>query len=281
MKKVLLPLLLLGALAGPAQSTSVTTTGAGKPVAAGSCVSSQGNAFIARTSGLDATHITAYCTMIDGLVSDGVWSLLDVLFIFATDTQANALLNLTSSTFSASVTGTVTFTANQGYSAAQAASMVNTTFNPFTASSPNFVQDSATLHFWRISTSNFASAGMNQGGQATKNSMFPRFTDGNLYCDVNASSDDATGIANPTNAAGGYTCSRTASTGYSYYKNGSSLGTRTNTSTAVATGTMQVLPGLNTGDSAMLAAGAGMNATQALAFYNRVHAYLQTIAGVP
>ena len=60
----------------------------------GSLHSSQYTAFIARTSGLDAGHLAAYATLIDGLVTDGLWSKFDALWIMATDTAANARLNL-------------------------------------------------------------------------------------------------------------------------------------------------------------------------------------------
>ena len=57
--------------------------GAGKAGGGGgiTCSSSQGNAFLARLTGSpDNAHKTAYCTLIDGLVTDGVWSKLDALY---------------------------------------------------------------------------------------------------------------------------------------------------------------------------------------------------------
>jgi hypothetical protein len=76
-------------------------------------------AFLARTSGLNAAHRNAYTALIDGLVTDGVWTSLDALYITATDTTTNANLNLVSSSFPLTQTGTITFTADQGYSNAQ------------------------------------------------------------------------------------------------------------------------------------------------------------------
>jgi hypothetical protein len=102
-----------------------------------------------------------------------------------------------------------------------------------------------------------------------------------MYCNINSSSDDTVGIAVPTTGAGMASGSRTASTGYSYYKNGASLGTRTNTSTAVSSGVFQHLVSVATGDFGMASFGAGLDATKMLALYNRAHTYLQTIAGVP
>jgi hypothetical protein len=281
MKRALCFLTALFACIGLA-SAQVPMTGAGRsaPTAAGGCA--EATAFLARTSGLNGAHQTAYTTMICGLVSDGVWSSLDALYIFATDTAGNAALNLTSSSFGITLTpANFTFTADQGYSAATTSGGLSSNFNPATAPSPQWSQNSAFVGVWRISSSNFAGDAMRQSGGQPINSLFPRFTDGNMYCDVTASSDDGTGVAVPTTGAGFASCSRTASTGYTYYKNGSSLGTRTNTSTAVTSGVFLFLPVLNSGDVAAGVFGAGLNGTQMANLYARLHVYLQTIAGVP
>lgn len=247
--------------------------------ASGSCTAS--TAFLARTSGLNAAHINAYDTMICGLVTDGVFSSLDALYVFATNSTTNANLNLVSASFPVTQNGTVTFTVDQGYSgSAGSANNLDTAFVP-TTGSPHFVQDSAHIGVWRISASNFASDALRQGGHVVVNSIFPRFTDGNMYCDINASSDDGVGVAVPTTGAGFASCSRTASTGYVYYKNGSSLGTRTNASTAVLTGSFEYLAAAGGGDVAVGSFGAGLTSTQMANLYARIHVYLQTIAGVP
>lgn len=266
------------ALAGP-DTISLMGAGGARPAAAvGGC--SQATAFLARTSGLDATHQNAYTTMICGLVTDGIFTSFDGLYIFATQTQANALLNLVSSSFPVTVTGTVTFTADQGFSGSLAASDLDTGFNPSTAPSPKFVQDSATSALWRINGTAVAGDQWRQGGHPTVNSLFAQFTDTHMYCDVNASSDDGVGVVVAT-AAGLAGCVRSASTGYTYYKNGSSIGTRTNTSTAIVSGDFQYLEGTGTGDVAAIVFGSALNATQYGNLFTRVHLYMQTIAGVP
>src|SRR5258706_16256620 len=83
---------------------------------AGLCASAA--AFLARTSGLDATHTNAYINLICGLVSDGIFSKLDALYIFATQDSTTAMLNLISTSFTASTfSGTLTFTTDRGYTA--------------------------------------------------------------------------------------------------------------------------------------------------------------------
>lgn len=265
-----------------AASDTISLTGAGgrTPVASAGC--SQATTFLARTSGLNTAHQNAYTALICGLVTDGVWTLLDGLYIFATDTQTNAVLSLVSSSFPVTVNGTLTFTADNGYSAAQAGANLNTTFNPSTAPSPNFVQDSAFAGLWRLNNVEEGEDQWRQGGQAVKNSIWSRFTDGHMYCDINASSDDGVGVA-VASADGFSSCARTASTGYSYYKNGSASGLtpRVNASTAIVSGTFLYLVGVGTGDVAAGVFGSGLNGSQMASVYARIHSYMQTIAGAP
>src|SRR5215471_17837360 len=75
----------------------------------------QASAFLARTSGLSTQERNAYINLINGLVSDGVWSLLDALYVMATNTTSTAALNLVSTSFSLVTHGSMTFTADVGY----------------------------------------------------------------------------------------------------------------------------------------------------------------------
>jgi hypothetical protein len=83
-------------------------TGAG-----GGCA--EATTFLARTSGLSGTQTSAYTNLICGLVTDGIWSKLDGLYVYATNTTTTANLNLKSTSFTSTVHGTCTFTANAGY----------------------------------------------------------------------------------------------------------------------------------------------------------------------
>src|SRR5712664_2840319 len=95
----------------------VWLTGAGwLPLAnapSGGC--SQATTFIARTSGLSGTETTAYTNLICGLVTDGVYSTLDALYIFATNTTTTANLNLISTNFGLTGATPPTFSADHGY----------------------------------------------------------------------------------------------------------------------------------------------------------------------
>lgn len=88
------------------------------PEIVSSGVCSEATTFLARTSGLNGTETAAYTAMICGMVADGVWSKLDALYIFATNTTTTANLNLINTSYTLSQVGSggaLTFTADQGY----------------------------------------------------------------------------------------------------------------------------------------------------------------------
>ena len=91
---------------------------------AGWTVSNPAADFLARTTGLDATHTNAYTALINGLVTDGIWDKLDVFHIYATQDSTTAKLNLVSSSFTATANGSPTFTADRGFTGVNGSSTV-------------------------------------------------------------------------------------------------------------------------------------------------------------
>lgn len=103
--------------------------------------------FITRTSGLSATETTAFCNLINGLVTDGVitgnlsgasgcGSVLDGMYVFATSSRANANLNICGTAFTATQNGTnvqCAFTADAGYTGDGANCWFSTGYNPTSA----------------------------------------------------------------------------------------------------------------------------------------------------
>jgi hypothetical protein len=71
--------------------------------------------FLNRTTGLDHKHQFAYITLINSLVSSGVWAKLDVLYIFSTTNQTIALTNLVSSYYTGVAHGSPTFGQDTGF----------------------------------------------------------------------------------------------------------------------------------------------------------------------
>lgn len=112
--RVLLALLLLTG-AAQAQMNSFFP-GPGTAHSTGGAGCSEATTFLARTTGLSAPETTAYTTLICGMVTDGTFTKMEALYIFATKDQATAVLNLKSTSFTAVLTGggSATFVADQG-----------------------------------------------------------------------------------------------------------------------------------------------------------------------
>jgi hypothetical protein len=239
--------------------------------------------FIARTSGLNSTHLNAYAALLNGLTTDGIFNsdgtstYLDALYMFATADATTALLSLVSATYNATAVSSPSFTADAGYTFTAAGSRIDSNFSPGTSGSPKFVRNSASIFLWsNTSTQISQGAGGTVGDDI---SLYPRASIDIFYCNINDTSYDS---AANTDAKGFYLGSRTASNVKKGYKNGTQV---ISTSTASAAVSVQNIkfPNLATQWSGIeLAAGfgAGLDATQQSNLYARIHTYLQTIAGI-
>lgn len=195
-------------------------------------------AFLARTSGLDATHTNAYKALINGLVSDGVWAKLDLLQIYATQDATTALLNLISTSYPATVSGSPTFTADGGYTTASG-KFVDTGF-AFNAG-VNYTQNSACIFLW--SGSNVAASSSNKAlatavAFSGNTILQPRNASDQIQIQVN----DTSPIGTPSNTDGsGFFCAnRTSSTLKQAWKDGSQQGAdMTRSSTTLQSANLQ------------------------------------------
>lgn len=177
-----------------------------------------------------ATRKAAYAALIDGLVANGIWSKLDVLYILAANMQNNALINLINANYTCSLSGSPTFTANSGYSGTSGNSdFVSSPYN-YSINGVNFTQNSAHLGAWVASgidgVQTCIAPYSNPGG--TDENLYPSFS-GSLYIRVNDSGAGSGGfsVASPVGFSVG---NRSSSTDRQIYKNGVSIGTPTQTS---------------------------------------------------
>jgi hypothetical protein len=91
--------------------------------------------FLARITAPSGARKTAYATLIDGLVADGIWTKLDALWIIAAAAAATAHTNLKQTSFTLSAVGGVSFAVDLGYTPVTATSdYLNTNYTPTTAS---------------------------------------------------------------------------------------------------------------------------------------------------
>ena len=130
---------------GAAITASALPVGAGQQIAwangAGTCP--QATAFLARASSPPTATQEQYNALICGRVADGTWSLYDVQYKFATDSQTDAVLNLASSSYPLTLSGTIPFTANGGIQGDGSTGFGDTGLNPSTASGLNYGLNSA------------------------------------------------------------------------------------------------------------------------------------------
>jgi hypothetical protein len=103
----------------------------------------QAATFLARTTGLTTKERNAYIRLINGLVADGMWSRFDWLYIYATGVQANANLNLVSTSHPITPTASPVFTPGVGYVGNGAGYLTNA-FTP-SVHGVNLQRNSATI----------------------------------------------------------------------------------------------------------------------------------------
>ena len=255
-------------------------------------VSAEVAQWLARAS-LDSMHIAADTAYIDGLVAAGLWSKFDWLHIYATQTSTIALLNMISSSYAGIAHGSPTFTADRGFTGIDASNTVyiDSQFNPTTAPSPKYTQNSAHIAAWsNTSTQASASGGVmighfNGGGELTY--LIPRRPTDISYYDIAGNTNPST-VSN-SDSTGHYIATRDTSTTTQGYKNGSSVLTASVGSIALLNNNIIVMAGNDGGigptagaglQHCMASAGALLSSTDATNFYNLTRARM-TAVGVP
>ncbi len=270
---------------------SLTLLAAGPSgIGTGTPAGAEASAFLARTSGLNGAHNLAYIALINGLVSDGVWSKLDFLHIYATQDSTTALLNLVSSSYPGTTHGSPTFAADLGYTGATGSTVyIDTGFNPTSASSPKFVQNSAHISAWVVTNiqSTTGPAGAYNNAVNAHTYILPYYTDNKAYfrtnCTASAGGD---GFAH-TDSRGHFLANRSSSTAIQGYLGGSSVVSNASSASTLLNNNIYTV-GTNSGGTpggtglqvAMASAGSSMSSTDATNFYNRLRTYM-TAVGVP
>lgn len=293
MKRLGLALALCLSLIGGALAQGGMGPGPGMVHSTGgvTCSSSQGNAFLARLTGSpNSTHQTAYCTLIDGLVTDSVFTKLDALYMFAADTSANALLNLISSSNNATNVS-ATFAADAGFTGNGTNQYVNTTVDP--TATTQFTQNSAHISLW-FNTTTPNNAGGRHGyidGGATKGTYGSPGSGANPPAvNVNSNFDLVVTAATNNSEKKHIIGNRSTSAARQIYLNGVNDGSDTVASQTIPSGATFWIGCRNLGGSPnqctngqfmMYSIGASLSSTDAGNLYARVHTYLQTIAGIP
>jgi hypothetical protein len=253
----------------------------------------QSSQWFARCGTLNNTHQNAYDAMICGLNSDGVWSTLDAFYVFCTQNTTAANLNLVSASYPITAVGSPVFTADTGYTGGADSNTtvyLDTGFNPNVAGG-HYTQNSATIALWSFSTVGYNGSPIGIYGSSTSPFPLSQITplyigDGNAYFAI---ASPVQGSLTSPGATGSWFAVRDTSATLQCYHNGSNISANVSSnssplsltnmnhyilarnSNAGATGGPWIVP--------VAAFGGSWTATQALAFHNRVAAYLDATHG--
>jgi hypothetical protein len=246
---------------------------------------SQATAFLARNGNANAT-ITM--TLICGLVTDGTWAKLDIFYVYATDTSAHALLNWTSSSFTATNAGGLTFTTSQGFTG-DGTNNIDTTWAP-SINGVNFTLNSAAIGVCVLTSRTVGNNNTEYGTHSNANNSYVYFRpfNGSSLVEFGVGDTSFNTIANPSgNAQGSWGVNRTSSTALAVYLNGNATPVGTASATVVGLSEFSdynlaydvngAPSSQSTDQIAAHWAGGGMTATDVTNIQNRLHTYLQAL----
>jgi len=215
--------------------------------------------------------------MVESLIAGGYWARMDVLYIFASNTSANALLNWKNpSTYTATINQLgirMSFTAYQGFTELNNYGEIIVPFNPST-NGINYTLNSASFGiYFRISQNANNTYGIYSPNDATNMLQFEPYSYSNLHTRINSTSELS---LTATNWQGMFVGSRTSSTAVAVYKNGASHGSGTLNSTALPNSTI----GLNSetqNQVSIFFLADGLNSTDANAIAGIINTYMTSI----
>lgn len=242
----------------------------------------------APTSGRTVTINNLIASLKTGAISgSNIWNKLDALYIFAASDAEAARLNWIANTRNCTrvqPTTAIGFTADSGFTTNGTDNYLDTNHNPNTGGGTwKFQQNTASLSVWcgtsGQDTNLTAGAFITSAGSTTINA---RSTTDTATWRVNQANFDT--VSSITNGVGFYSANRTTSSATQLYKNGSSIGTGTQTSTTMVNDTFKFGRATTAGFSARLYQaghfGQSLTANEQTDLYNAIRTYM-TAVGVP
>jgi len=214
------------------------------------------------------------------LMDAGVWSKLDVLYMFAAaDSQAAKINWKDPGTFDATAVNSPTFTADAGFTGNGTNSYVDTNFNPVSASGQMAAADA---HIMAFLTTTPADVKVFVGFTADyKTFIAPNVGGTNTQYAITDNAQGGINIANAI-AATQYTATRTASNACNLYKGGSSINATSTAVTASLTNSnMSICRGpagdFSSARVSAASAGAALTAGEVSDYYDAMLAYMEAV----
>ena len=245
--------------------------------------SPQALAYLARTvGGNEGGNGVNIATLIDGLVSDGVWAKLDCLYVLAQQNRTDAMLNLVGTSYPLTLVGSfqgadpksMSFVAYVGFSGFSNGSL-DTGFNPTTAPSPHYTQNNASFGFWSYAVVVESISPMQIGSSNLGSVIFDNYP--GFYARVNYPSTPSV----PTTITKGlFAGDRPDASSVHPYQNGVDGGSQAGVSVVPDNADFFVGYSATTQTISAAFIGASLGAAGQLALYNRLRTYM-TAVGVP
>lgn len=214
-------------------------------------------------------------TLIGALKTGGVWAKLDALYVLAAHEQASAVLNWRSTSYNLTSGTPPTFVADRYVQGNGSTQFYDTGFDPTTAVTPNFVQNSAHLGIWQVL------AGSNQPAGATSVVITPATP--NTIIRINSGS----GVNQAAAAATGHFIgNRPDSANVIGYYNGSPGSLTANASSAPGAESFYVAARNQAADTfnnsriAIVHFGSSLSGSEAAAAYNAFATYLSGVGAI-
>ena len=259
-------------------ATPITISGWGGSGGGGGGHSAEALAYLARTvGGNEGGNGANIATLIDGLVSDGVWAKLDALYVLAQQNRTDAMLNLVGTSYPLTLFGSFQgadpiYSYQAGFSNFANGSL-DSGFNAAIAPSPHYTQNNASLGIWSyavVSEPNTQITTPSFGSHLYDN--YPGF-----YARINSPSIPSV----PTTITKGlFVGDRPDASSVIPYQNGVAGSMQAGAASAPENGNF-IIGGQPTAQTLSAAfIGASLGAAGQLALYNRLRTYM-TAVGVP
>lgn len=230
----------------------------------------------------DDSYGAKYCTFIDALVSGGVWSRLDGLYVFATFTEQTYFSNfsfishqnLISSLYPGEINGAANFLVNRGWLGTGGFDTIKIRWSP--SMGINYQQNDACVFGWNLTATKFLQEFWST--QSADVGLLPYYdTTNRTEWRINQAAYDFV-----TNTLGGsdglWVVNRTSANATSMYRNGVLSGTSTTASQAPTTNFLYCPTGNYR--AAIVGFGASLSGGQITALYNACRAYLVDVGAL-
>lgn len=214
-----------------------------------------------------------------GLKSDGLWTKLDRLWLFAAENSQSALIDLVAASSASLVATNPTFTADRGFTG-NASGYINTGFNA-TSGTPKFTQNDSHWSLWNLKGDAISGNTGIHGNGGAGGAQWSYYNGGH-YRLIN---DNGIGGAYdaPSSLIGHHLVSRPSSTNSYHYRNGSLYQNPAATSSAVLNANFYVLwdstaNAKSVMEVAAYSIGSNLNGgSDASNFYNRLQTYMTAV----